>query len=63
MHEGKELTQDFEPQIRGLFRVVAALIPGPTLKFPEANVGNARQPLETWEKDASGGPRPESATK
>jgi len=48
VHEGKNPPDEARQQLSGLLRTIAALIEGPTIRFPESNTGNSIRSPEQW---------------
>lgn len=59
IHEGWDPPDDTKVELSGLLNTAAALLSGPRFRFPTANPGNARMPLEKWnrqlQEDHNGG--------
>lgn len=49
VHENYEPPPSSKDKLQGLMNVTASLIPGPNIRFPTANPGNAVYPVKDWE--------------
>lgn len=50
IHEGWNPPDNAKTKLSALLEIIAGLLSGPELRFPEANPGNATRPVEAWEQ-------------
>lgn len=50
IHEGWDPPDNTKTKLSALLEIVAGLLSGPKLRFPESNPGNAMRPIKVWEK-------------